>query len=87
MAIIKGARNLDNAKKFFDWALTAQAQQIGLDVKEFAIPTNRTVSLPPQVPNLRDIKLIDYDTAKYGSAIERKRLLERWEREINATTR
>ena len=22
MAIIKGARNLDNAKKFFDWALT-----------------------------------------------------------------
>ena len=45
MAIIKGARNLDNAKKFFDWALTAEAQQIGLDVKEYAIPTNRNVKL------------------------------------------
>ena len=87
MAIIKGARNLDNAKKFFDWALTSEAQQIGLDVKEFAIPTNKSVSLPPQVPSLKDIKLIDYDTAKYGSAPERKRLLERWEKEINATTR
>ena len=41
MAIIKGARNLDAAKKFVDWALTAEAQKIGLDVKEFAIPTNR----------------------------------------------
>jgi iron(III) transport system substrate-binding protein len=87
MAIIKGARNLDNAKKFFDWALTAEAQQIGLDVKEYAIPTNRNVKLPPQVPNLTDIKLINYDSAKYGSTAERKRLLERWEKEINAAAK
>lgn len=84
MAIIKGSHNLENAKKFFDWALTRDAQQIGLDIKEYAIPTNRSVPLPAQVPNLTDIKLIDYDTAKYGSSAERKRLLERWEREINA---
>jgi iron(III) transport system substrate-binding protein len=84
MAIIKGARNMDSAKKFFDWALTAEAQQIGLDVKEYAIPTNRNVKLPPQVPNLADIKLISYDSAKYGSSAERKRLLERWEKDINA---
>ena len=84
MAIIKGARHPDNAKKFFDWALTPEAQKIGLDLKEFAIPTNRNVLLPPQVPNLTDIKLISYDTAKFGSTAERKRLLARWEREINA---
>jgi iron(III) transport system substrate-binding protein len=87
MAIIKGARNLENAKKFFDWALTQEAQQIGLDIKEYAIPTNRAVPLPPQVPSLTDIKLINYDTAKYGSAAERKRLLERWEREINSAAK
>ena len=68
MAIIKGARNLDTAKKFFDWALTPEAQKIGLDVKEYAIPTNRSVPLPPQVPKLTDIKVIDYDFAKYGSS-------------------
>jgi iron(III) transport system substrate-binding protein len=87
MAIIKGARNLDNAKKFFDWALTVEAQSIGLTVGEYAIPTNKNVKLPPQVPNLADIKLIDYNSAKYGSAAERKRLLERWEKEINAIAR
>src|ERR1700675_1045631 len=77
MAIIKGTRHPDNAKKFFDWALTPEAQKIGLDLKEFAIPTNRNVLLPPQVPNLTDIKLISYDTAKFGSTAERKRLLSR----------
>jgi iron(III) transport system substrate-binding protein len=84
MAIIKGARHLDNAKKFFDWALTPEAQKIGLDLHEYAIPTNRRVVLPPQVPNLTDIKLISYDTAKFGSPVERKRLLGRWETEVNA---
>ena len=87
MAIIKGARNLDNAKKFVDWALTVDAQKIGLDVKEYAIPTNKSVPLPPQVPNLADIKVINYDFAKYGSSEVRKRLLERWEREINAAVK
>ena len=84
MAIIKGARHLDNAKQFYDWALTPEAQRIGLDLKEYAIPTNRSVVLPPQVPSLADIKLISYDTARFGSTAERKRLLARWEREINA---
>jgi iron(III) transport system substrate-binding protein len=82
MAIIKGGRNLGNAKKFVDWALTVDAQKIGLDVKEYAIPTNRNVPLPAMVPNLTEYKVIDYDFAKYGSSETRKRLLERWEKEI-----
>ena len=87
MAIIKGARNLDNAKKFVDWALTVEAQKIGLDVKEFAIPTNKHVPLPAMVPNLTEYKVINYDFAKYGSGEARKRLLERWEKEINQVAR
>lgn len=84
MAIIKGARNLDAAKRFYDWALTADAQRIGLDVREYAIPTNRNVVLPPMVPKLADVKVIPYDFARFGTSETRKRLLERWEREINA---
>ena len=87
MAIIKGSRNLDNAKKFGDWALTVDAQKIGLEVKEYAIPTNRSVPLPPMVPNLADIKVINYDFAKYGSSDVRKRLLERWDKDINAAVK
>ena len=86
-AIIKGTRNSDAARKFVDFALSPAGQQIGLDVKEYAIPTNRNVTLPPQVPNLSQFKVIDYDFAKYGASAERKRLLERWEKEVNAAPR
>jgi len=86
-AIIKGTRNLDAARKFIDFALTAEGQHIGLEVKEYAIPTHRDVPLPPQVPKLTDVKVISYDFAKYGSSTERKRLLDRWEKEINAAAR
>ena len=87
MAIIKGARNLDNAKRFVDWALTVDAQKIGLAVKEYAIPTNRYVPLPAMVPGLTEFRVINYDFAKYGSSEMRKRLLERWEKEIGQATR
>jgi iron(III) transport system substrate-binding protein len=36
----------------------------------------------PRSPDLKKIKLINYDFAKYGSAEERKRLLARWDAEI-----
>jgi iron(III) transport system substrate-binding protein len=87
VAILKGARNLDNAKKFVDWALTVDAQKIGLEVKEYAIPTNRGVPLPPMVPNLAEVKVINYDFAKYGASDTRKRLLERWEKDVNAAVK
>ncbi|MEP6783833.1 MAG: ABC transporter substrate-binding protein [Acidobacteriota bacterium] len=87
MAIIKGARNPDHARQFVDWALTVDAQKIGLGVKEYAIPTNKGVPLPAMVPKLTDVKVIDYDFAKYGSSETRKRLLERWEKEIGAAVK
>ena len=84
MSIIKGARNLDSARKFFDWALTAPAQKLGADTKQFQVPSNTGAKLPPQAPKLSEIKLIAYDFAKYGSKAERKRLIDRWEKEINS---
>ncbi|MEP7062397.1 MAG: ABC transporter substrate-binding protein [Betaproteobacteria bacterium] len=86
-AIIKGTRNLDAAKKFVDWALSPEGNRVGLGVGEYAIPTNRNVPLPPQVPKLTDIKVIRYDFARYGAAETRKHLLERWDREVNALPR
>jgi len=84
VAVIKGARNQESARKFYDWALTADAQQIGLELKEYAIPTNRNVVLPKMVPKLTDVKVIDYDFSRFGAADTRRRLLERWEKEINS---
>jgi iron(III) transport system substrate-binding protein len=33
------------------------------------------------------IRLIDYDFAKYGASAERRRLIERWDREVNSLPR
>ena len=40
MSLIKGGRNLDEAKKFYDWALTAETQSRALEVNAFQVPSN-----------------------------------------------
>ncbi|MEO8303060.1 MAG: ABC transporter substrate-binding protein [Betaproteobacteria bacterium] len=84
LSIVKGARNLDAAKKFVDWALTAKAQALGAKSGQFQIPSNVNAPVSPLSPKIADIKLINYDFAKYGSSAERKRLLERWDKEVGS---
>ncbi|MCB1429419.1 MAG: ABC transporter substrate-binding protein [Nitratireductor sp.] len=83
MSIIKGARNMDEAKKFYDWALSAEAQSLALDVKAYQVPSNKGAKTSPSAPDLSSIKLIDYDFKKYGSSDERKRLLQKWDDEVS----
>ena len=61
MSIVKGARNLANAKKFYDWALTPEAQKLAAQAKQFQVPSNKATPLPPEAPKFSEIKLIDYD--------------------------
>jgi len=84
MSIIKGARNLENARKWYDWALSAEAQSLMRQAKSFQLPSNKNATVPPEAPKFENIKLIDYDFAKYGNPAVRKQLLERWDREIGA---
>lgn len=87
MSIVKGARNLESAKKFYEWALSTSAQQLGVAAKQFQLPSNKATPLDPRIPDFRKIKFISYDYAKYGKSTERKRLIERWEREVNSLPR
>jgi iron(III) transport system substrate-binding protein len=87
MSIIRGARNMENAKRFYDWALTAQVQALAAEAKSYQLPSNREAPVPPEAPRFEDVKLIDYDFAKYGSAAERTRILQRWDREVRAGAR
>ncbi|SFI79777.1 iron(III) transport system substrate-binding protein [Bosea sp. OK403] len=84
MSIVKGARNLDNAKKFYDWALTPAAQGLAGPAKSYQVPSNKNAPVPPQSPKMSEMKLIDYDFVKYGSSAERTRLLAKWDREVKA---
>jgi iron(III) transport system substrate-binding protein len=82
MSIVKGARNLENAKKFYEWALTPGAQQFGAAAKQFQLPSNAKTPVDPRVPDFKKIKLIDYDYAKYGQAALRRDLILNWERKV-----
>ncbi len=87
MSIVKGARNLEQAKAFYEWALTPQAQQFGAAAKQYQLPSNRATPVDANVPDFKKIKFIKYDYAKYGESTERKRLISKWEKEVNALPR
>jgi iron(III) transport system substrate-binding protein len=87
MSLIKGARHLEAAKQFYDWALTPSAQELAPASKQFQLPSNPAARLDPNVPDFRKIRFISYDYAKYGSTAERKRLIARWEKQVNSLPR
>ena len=87
MSLIKGAKHLEEAKKFYDWALSPGAQKLAAEFRSYQLPSNAAVAAPPQSPDLSKIKLIDYDFAKYGSSAERQRLLGRWSSEVKSLPR
>jgi iron(III) transport system substrate-binding protein len=87
MSIIKGARNLPQARRFYEWALTASAQEMGAAAKQFQLPSNKAAKVDPRVPDFKKIKFINYDYAKYGASAERRRLIAKWEKEVNSLPR
>jgi iron(III) transport system substrate-binding protein len=85
VSLIKSRRNTEAARRFFDWALSAEAQKIvGVDQNIYSIPSNKAAPIHPQAPDIASIKLISYDSAKYGSSAERNRLLKKWGDEVKA---
>ena len=87
MSIMKGARNMEAAKKFYEWALTPGAQEMGAAARQFQLPSNKKAKIDPNVPDFKSIKFINYDYAKYGASAERKRLIAKWEKEVNSLPR
>ena len=87
IALIKGARNGDNAKKYYDWLMSPVGQGIGARANSLQNPANKTFKQDARIPTMDGVKLINYDFKKYGASAERKRILERWEKEVNSLPR
>ncbi len=87
MSIIKGARNMDSAKKFYDFALTADIQSMAASVGAYQVPSNKGAKVPKEAPDLDSVKVIDYDHAKYGSKDVRTSLLSKWDNEVSTLPR
>ena len=85
VSLVKGGKNPDNARKFIDWTLGAEAQAlVGSGLKIYSIPSNKAAPAHADAPKLAEMKLIAYDSAKYGSSAERNRLLRKWDAEVKS---
>ena len=87
MSLVKNSPNAEAAKKFYEWALTPGGQQFGLAAKQFQLPSNMQVPKDPRMTDPAKMKLINYDYAKYGASAERRRLIARWEKEVQNAAR
>ena len=85
VSIVKGARHLDAAKRFVDFALSPEGQGTGAASGQNQVPSNAKSTLPLAAPDISMIKMVDYDFATFGSPEERSRLLERFDAEITVT--
>ncbi len=87
IALIKGARNKEAAKRYYDWLMSPAGQQIGAQANSLQVPANKTFKPDPRIPSIDNVRLIKYDFEKYGKSAERKRLIERWVKEVESQPR
>jgi iron(III) transport system substrate-binding protein len=78
MGIIKGAKHLDAAQKWFDWALDPATQELGPKYEAFQAPTVEGASA--SMPELLEVNLIDYDFEWCGA--NKKDFVDRFTNEI-----
>ncbi len=78
MAIVKGARNLEAAQKWFDWALEPATQELGPKYAAYQAPTVKGAE--PARPELLQVNLIDYDFEYCGE--KKKEFVDRFTNEI-----
>lgn len=75
LAIFKNADNLEAAKAFVDWALSAKGQEIIRDMDPRVMVRN-DVAIPELMSNINLANLMDIDLLKFGS--QRDDILEHW---------
>jgi iron(III) transport system substrate-binding protein len=87
IALIKGARNAEAGKRYYDWLMGPEGQGAGGRASSLQTPANKKTVLDKRIPKHDDIRLIRYDFEKYGKAAERRRLVARWEKEVAAASK
>lgn len=83
VALLKNGPDQENAKKFIDWVLTKDVQEMGKTVGSFQFLTNKEALPPEEAMPIKDTKLIDYNFQWAGE--NKKRLVERFSVETSTT--
>ena len=87
IALVKGSRNREAATRYYDYLMSPAGQSLGAKANSLQVSANKTFTPDARIPKLENMRLIKYDFQKYGRAVERRRLIERWEKEVNAFPR
>lgn len=80
VSLVKNGPNTENAKKFIDWTLTKEHQEIGPSAGSFQLPTNPDAAVTADMVDIDSVKLVDYDSEAAGKA--RKEITTRFDAEI-----
>jgi len=83
MSLVAGSPNGEEARRFYDWALSTEAQTLARQVSAFQFPSNQKASTGTRVIDPGLNVLHPYDHQRFGSADARRRLLARWMNEVN----
>lgn len=78
--LIKGAPQLELAKQFMDWVVSAEAQETQAAIGAYQLPTNTTAKVPESAIPIDSVATVDYDfkwVAENGV-----RVIDRWTREV-----
>ncbi len=78
--VLKGAKNMENAKKFMDWASSKTFAQLLVDKKINYIPTRGDVEVTNPALDLSRVYLVEVDVAWKGA--NRKAFVDRWINEV-----
>lgn len=76
VSMIRDGPNAENARKFLDFMMTVEAQQVFTD-QSLTTPLNPGVVLPSAATPRSEIAMIDFDAALAGA--QREETLRRWE--------
>jgi iron(III) transport system substrate-binding protein len=87
IALVKGGRNSELAKRYYEFLLSPEGQALGAANKSYQQPANRKTPTSAKIINSNSIKLVDYDFKRFGASAERRRLIARWEAEVNSLGR
>ena len=73
---------MDSAKKFYDWALTPEAQKLGAEAKSYQVPSNKSDADPAGGAEARRDQADQLRLRQIRLVGRAQALLSKWDNEV-----
>lgn len=80
VSVVKGAKNPENAKKFYDWILTTDWQNAYGDIPTYALPVNPDATIREGATDITELNLVPWD--KREAADQRQTMIDAFTQQI-----